>query len=134
MREVRRRLCLSAEALDEGAVDGQFGKEHLEGDGPVELEVHGAVDLRHTAARDEVRRFIATAIDTRGFDRLHGVPSLRWSTSGTGVGGGAHGAPPVVVDVVELEAPGTVVVEDGTVEVVVVVEVVAVPAATIWPM
>ncbi len=58
VRQVRRRLRLAPEALDEGAIDRELGEEHLEGDGPVELAVHGSVDLGHAAARDEMGRLV----------------------------------------------------------------------------
>ena len=58
VRQVRRCLCLAPEALDEGAVDRQLGEEDLEGDRPIELAVHGSVDLCHAAARDEMGRLV----------------------------------------------------------------------------
>ena len=81
MRQVGGGLGLAPEALDEGAVDRQLGEEHLERDGPIELAIHGAVDLGHAAAGDQVGHLIAARIDARVFDRLHGAQSLRWATS-----------------------------------------------------
>ena len=59
MGEVGRRLRLPAEALDEGAVDRELGEQHLEGDGPIELEVHGPVHLGHPAAGDQMGQLVA---------------------------------------------------------------------------
>ena len=84
VRQVGGRLRLPAEPLDEGAVDGELGEEHLEGDRPVELEVHGPVHLGHAAAGDQMRELVAARIDARVVDRLHGARSLRWAAFGAG--------------------------------------------------
>ena len=63
MGEVGRRLGLPAEPLHEGPVDGELGEQDLEGDRPVELAVHGPVDLRHAAAGDQVGQLVAPRVD-----------------------------------------------------------------------
>ena len=50
--EIGGRLGLPAEALDEVVVGRQLGKQHLEGDGPVEEGVARQVDLGHAAPRE----------------------------------------------------------------------------------
>ena len=60
MREVGRRLGLPTEALHEGAVDRELGEQDLEGDGPIELQVDGAVDLGHPATRHQVGQLVAS--------------------------------------------------------------------------
>ena len=111
--EVGGGLGLAAETLDEGAVDGELGEEHLERDRSLELAVHGPVDLGHAAAGDQVGQLVATRVDPRRVDRFHGALSLRWEPSPTRYGRVRHGAAVVVVT-------GTVVVVTGTVVVVVV--------------
>ena len=106
-------LGFPAEALDEGAVDGELREEHLERHRSLELAVHGAVDLRHPAAGDQVGQLVATGVHPRRLDRFHGALSLRWEPSPTGNGRVRHGAAVVAVT-------GTVVVVSGTVVEVVV--------------
>ena len=131
MGEVGRRLRLPPEPLDEGAVHGELGEQDLEGDGPVELAVHGAVHLGHATASDQVGRLVSARIHTRIVDRLHGALSLRWELSRAGHERARHGAPGAVVVVVAavvvVTAAGTG--DEPTFVVVVVVDVVVVVAS-----
>ena len=65
-RQVGGRLGLPAEPLDEGAVDGQLREQDLQGDGPVEQQVPGQVDLGHPAAGDVADELVAVAEDLLG--------------------------------------------------------------------
>ena len=87
VREVGGRLGLTAEALDEGAVDGELREEDLEGDRAVEQAVPCAVDLRHPTSRDEVGQLVAVREDARGLDGVHGCQSLRRARAGPGPSG-----------------------------------------------
>ena len=102
-------LGLPPEPLDEGAVDGELGEQHLERDRSLELAVHGPVDLGHAAAGDQMGQLVATRIDARCLDRFHGALSLRWVLSPTRYGRAGHGAAVVVV----VTGAVVVVVEGG---------------------
>ncbi len=77
-------LGLPAEPLHKGLVDGELGKEDLEGDRPIELAVYRPIDLGHPTAGDQVGQLVATRIGARSLDGLHAEPSLRWAHLGAG--------------------------------------------------
>ena len=58
MGEVGGSLGLPPKALHERAIDRELGEQDLEGDGPVELAVHGPIDLRHATTGNQVGYFV----------------------------------------------------------------------------
>ena len=71
VREVGGRLGLPAEPLDERAVDGELGEEHLERHRAVEKPVVGAVHLGHATTGDEVVELVALREDAGCLGRVH---------------------------------------------------------------
>ena len=75
MVEVRRRLRLAAEALDEVGVDGELRKEHLDRHLAVEQTVVAEEDVGHAAASDALLHLVAVVDDRRS--RVHRVNHWR---------------------------------------------------------
>ena len=73
VREVGRCLGFTPEPLHEGQVHRQFREQHLERNGSIEQAIVSQVDLRHAAARNQVRQFIAVGEGPGADDRFHGA-------------------------------------------------------------
>ncbi len=63
VRQVRDGLCFPTEPLDEGVVRRQLREEHLEGDGAIQEQVMGEIDLGRPTACDLTAQFVATVVD-----------------------------------------------------------------------
>ena len=66
MVQVRRRLCLTAEALDERRLARVLGEQRLHGDGPVQELIVREIDLGHPALRDLALDLVAIRKDPAG--------------------------------------------------------------------
>ena len=63
--QIGRCLRFAAEPLHKGGVCGEVGKEHFDGDGPVEQTVASEEDIGHTTARQASLKFVPAVEDGR---------------------------------------------------------------------
>ena len=59
VREIGSGLRLPAEALHEGGIGGELGKQDLDGDRPVEQGIAGEEDIGHSSTGDATVKFVA---------------------------------------------------------------------------
>ena len=70
MVEVGRRLCLTAEAFDEGLIAGVLGEEHLDRHRTVEQEIACEVHVGHAAAGELAMELVSIIEDCGGGRRV----------------------------------------------------------------